>query len=208
MTCVAAANEFRPTVATVLSVPTVATDADLVDRVATGDTVALALLYDRYATLLLALANRILFDATDAEDVVQETMTQVWRTAHRYDRSRASVSTWLTLLLRSRAIDRVRTRRVGERKLEAVRDEKPRHQASPVGDDHVLGRERRARLRQELRNVPASQRQVIELAYFEGLSQSEIAERTGVPLGTVKTRTLAAMRRLREALAPEIEDLL
>lgn len=183
-------------------------DARLIERIADGDQAALAELYDRYARLLLGLARRVLRDDAEAEEIVQEALLQVWRQARRYDRRRSSVSTWLVLITRSRAIDRVRSRQVKQRTLEAVQQEKREAHTSPEGGDAVLHQQRRRRLRDALRELPAEQRQVLELAFFQGMTQSEIAGATDIPLGTVKTRTLLAMKKLRLALRDEIRDLL
>ena len=184
-----------------------AEDVALVRRVASRDQAALGELYDRYGGLLLGLATRVLGGPGEAEEVVQETFVQVWSQARSYDPNRSSVSTWLVLLGRSRAIDRLRSRRAGERAGEAFRLEAPTH-ASPSAPADVLFRERRQRVREELDALPGEQRQVLELAFYEGLTQTEIAERTGIPLGTVKTRTLLAMKKLRAALRAEIRELL
>jgi RNA polymerase sigma-70 factor (ECF subfamily) len=173
---------------------------------------ALAELYDRHAPALLALARRILgraADAADAEEVVQEVFLKVWNDAGRYDAGRSSVSTWLVLITRSRAIDRLRSRKVVERVHEAAHLEDPSaDHASSEGLESVFHRERRQRVKSELDKLPPEQKQVLEMAFYEGLSQTEIAERAGFPLGTVKTRTLLAMKKLRSALRSEIRELL
>lgn len=183
-------------------------DAGLVRRLADRRQEALAELFDRYGKLLLALTGRILGRAAEAEEVVQEAFLQAWNQAGSYNPERASVSTWLVLIARSRALDRLRSRKVSERTAESARAESPAGHTSPEGPAAVLFRERRLRVGQELERLPAEQRQVLELAFFEGLTQREIAERTGVPLGTVKTRTLLAMQKLRAALRSEIRELL
>jgi RNA polymerase sigma-70 factor (ECF subfamily) len=183
-------------------------DADLVARIADRDEAALAVLYDRFAGTLLAIGTRILGSAGEAEDVVQEVFLQVWRQAGRYDPARASVSGWLSLITRSRAIDRLRNRRVGERTATDAYAERPESDASPEGATNVLFAERRTRIAEALRDLPAEQREVIQLAFFEGLTQNEIAVRTATPLGTVKTRTLLALKKLRNALREELEGLL
>lgn len=183
-------------------------DAALVRRVADRRQEALAELYDRYSRLLLALTGRILGRVAEAEEVVQESFLQAWSQAGNYDPSRASVSTWLVLIARSRALDRLRSRRVSERTVESARAEAPPSHTSSEGPAAVLFRERRVRVGEELGKLPEEQRQVLDLAFFEGLTQREIAERTGIPLGTVKTRTLLAMQKLRTALRPEIRELL
>ena len=182
-------------------------DAALVARVAAGDQAGLAELYDRFSGMLLALIRRILGEG-EAEDVLQDTFVQVWNQAQRYDSKRSSVSTWLVLIARSRAIDRLRSRQVSDRAKDASERENPRTDESPKGVGTVLHRERAEKLSRELGNLPEEQRQVLELAFFRGLTQSEIAATTSIPLGTVKTRTLLAMKKLRKALEAEIDDLL
>ena len=183
-------------------------EAELVERMAEGDAEALGVLYDRYSGMLLALATRILRDPGAAEDILQEAFWQTWRQASRYDPSRSSVSTWLVLLTRSRAIDSLRSRQVKERTLAAVRDEGSPTHTSPAGMGDVLMQERRQRLREELERLPRAQREVLQLAFFGGLTQREIAEKTDTPLGTVKTRSLLGLKKLREALDDEMEELL
>jgi RNA polymerase sigma-70 factor, ECF subfamily len=168
---------------------------------------ALSALYDRHAPTLLALARRILGGSPDADDVLQEVFVHVWNQAARYDPARSSVSTWLVLITRSRAIDRLRNRKVVERTHEASQAEIAEH-ASPEGPESVFMRERRERVRREMENLPPEQRQVIEMAFYQGLTQSEIAAQADLPLGTVKTRTLLAMKKLRSALRAEIRQLL
>lgn len=185
-----------------------APDASLVRAVAAGDPDAIAELHDRYAPMLLGLARRVVHDRNDAEEVVQEAFVHVWNRAGSYDGSRSSVATWLVLITRSRAIDRVRSRNVVERTHTAVRDESRAEHASAEGTARVLHGERRRRVREELGSIPEEQRQVLELAFYQGLTQREISEKTGIPLGTVKTRTLLAMKKLRTALRDEIRELL
>ncbi|HTQ81320.1 MAG TPA: sigma-70 family RNA polymerase sigma factor [Thermoanaerobaculia bacterium] len=183
-------------------------DALLFRQLADRQPEALAELYDRYAPTLLALARRILSNHQDAEEVLQEVFLHVWNRAALYDPSRSSVATWLVLLTRSRAIDRLRNRKVVDRTHEAAYAEDADAYTSPEGDRNVFLQERRERVRQELTKLPAEQREVLDLAFYGGLSQSEIASRTDIPLGTVKTRTLLAMKKLRNALRAEIRELL
>ncbi len=185
-----------------------AEDAELVKAVSGDSAEALAELYDRFSGMLLGLAHRILGDGSDAEEVLQEAFLQVWNQAGRYDPRRSSVSTWLVLITRSRAIDRLRSRRVKDRTLLAVQQEKPADHTSPEGAGDVFRQERRQRLQEEMARLPPEQREVLEMAFFRGMTQSEIAARTGIPLGTVKTRSLLAMKKLRKALRDEIEELL
>lgn len=183
-------------------------DASLMARVATGDGDALSDLYDRYAGVLLAVIRRIVGAAGDAEEVLQEVFIQAWNQAERFDPTRSSVSNWLSLIARSRSIDRLRKVKVKDRTALAAFVENPRSDTSPEGVRNVLMWERRKRLRAVLAELPADQRLVIELAFFQGMTQSEISESEGVPLGTVKTRTLLAMKKLRVALRDDLEDLL
>jgi RNA polymerase sigma-70 factor (ECF subfamily) len=185
-----------------------ASDAVLLRQIVDRRPEALAALYDRHAATLLALARRILGGSADADDVLQEIFVHVWNHASRYDAARSSVSTWLVLITRSRAIDRLRNRKVVERAHEGSQAAQPAHHASPEGPEAVFLRERRDRVRREMDNLPPEQRQVIEMAFYEGLTQSEIAARADLPLGTVKTRTLLAMKKLRGALRAEIRQLL
>ena len=158
--------------------------------------------------MLHALSQRILGNSSDAEDVLQEAFLQVWNQAGRYDSERSSVSTWLVLITRSRSIDRLRSRQVQQRTVTAAKQENPTTHTSPKGVGNVLLQERRNRLQQEMKNLPDEQRQVLEMAFFKGMTQSEISNQTGIPLGTVKTRTLLAMKKLRKALSDEIQELL
>ena len=189
-------------------VPANRSDADLVALVERQDEAALARLYEKFSGVLLALISGILGRSGDAEEVLQEVFMQAWRQANRYDASRSSVSNWLSLIARSRAIDRLRSRNVMQRTATAAYAEKRDDNASPEGSRNVLYSERRTRIRASLAELPKEQAEVIELAFFKGMTQSEIADSTGIPLGTVKTRTLLAMKKLRVALQSELRDLL
>ena len=185
-----------------------ADDMALVRRLVDRHPEALGELYDRFAPLLLAITRRILGSAADAEEVLQEAFLQAWNQADRYDSSRSSVSTWLVLIARSRALDRLRQRQSRERTAAAAEAEPQAPDASARLDDNVLIRERRLRVRTALSGLPAEQKQVLELAFYEGLSQTEIAAKTATPLGTVKTRALLAMKKLRRDLRTEIRGLM
>lgn len=182
-------------------------DRELMRRVAAGDETALGELYDRFASVLNALAARVLGDRGDAEEVVQEVFVHAWRRADTYDPQRSAVSTWLVLVTRSRAIDRLRSRRVVDRTHDQVRRDSTEHE-SPRGVRAVHRTERRQRLHEALSGLPPEQRRVLELAYFGGMTQREIARSTDTPLGTVKTRTLLALRKLRDELRGELSELL
>jgi RNA polymerase sigma-70 factor (ECF subfamily) len=186
----------------------VSDDHELLRRMAERFPDALAELYDRYSPLVLALVRRVVGSSADAEEVLQEAFLQAWSQAGRYDSARSSVSTWLVLIARSRALDRLRQRQSRERTAAAAELEPVPPNASGRLDEHVLFRERRERVRSALEGLPAEQKEVLELAFYEGLSQSEIAERTATPLGTVKTRSLLAMKKLRRDLREEIRGLI
>lgn len=172
-------------------------DVAVIAQAARGEVQALATLYDRYAGLLLSMANRMLGDKTMAEDLVQDVFMEVWRRAHAFDSSRGSVRTWLLVRLRSRALDRLRSAR--HRREVTVDDVGPREPA-PAPEDPELSPDR-ALVRQAIASLPDDQRRVIELSYFQGLSSSEIAAQMGSPLGTVKSRTAAALSKLRAAMS-------
>ena len=181
-------------------------DDALVTRVAGGDEHALGGLYDRWSPLVFSVCVHILGDDDEAEEAVEETFWQAWRQAERYDVTRGAVATWLTTIARSRALDRLRASRrrqeetmshLSETKRAAV-DATTRRGDDPARSAEVA--ERRVLVRQALLALPLEQREVLELAYFRGLSQTEIAEHTGQPLGTVKTRVRLAMEKLRDRL--------
>jgi RNA polymerase sigma-70 factor, ECF subfamily len=180
-----------------------AEDRRVVARIAAGDHHALGELYDRHARLLYSLALRIVGERADAEDVLQDTFAQAWRQASRFEAGRGTVVGWLITVTRSRAIDRLRQRR--SQPAGADVDLASREVADPaLGIDlQLVTAEEADRVRRALAALPAEQRLPLELAYYEGLSQSEIAARLGAPLGTIKTRMRQTLRRLRDALAGE-----
>jgi RNA polymerase sigma factor (sigma-70 family) len=163
---------------------------------ARSDESALAELYDRYGRPAYGLALRVLRDATLAQDAVQDAFLTAWRTAASFDPGRGSASTWLLTLVHRRAVDVVR--REERRRADPIDD-------APVGsgegtDETAAVREQRRAVQAALAQLPPDQREALELAYYGGLSQSELAERLAVPLGTVKSRMFAALSRLRELL--------
>lgn len=179
-------------------------DADraLVARIEARDGDALGLLYDRYAARLMGLAQRIVGDTGEAEEVIQELFLWVWRSAASFDATRGTVIAWLLVATRSRAIDRVRARRpavrAGLRAVETVPD--------PAGPQDVEAdsatKQWESLCRSAISELPADQRRALELAYFDGLTHQEISEQTGTALGTVKTRIRLGLMKLRDRVRP------
>lgn len=166
-------------------------------QIAQGDEAALGQLYDRFGTTVYAVAFRITGQQVDAEEVTMEAFAQVWRDAVKFDPSRGSVPAWLCVIARTRALDLVRSHSRRQRLNESVARE-PMEESSAIPD--VLHDERRKAVNAALAELPDAQREAIELAYYQGLSQSEIAEQLQQPLGTIKTRMRAGMMKLREML--------
>ena len=177
--------------------------AALMSQVALGDERALAQLYDRTSRMVYGLCLRIVKDPSAAEDITLEAYLQVWRTAESYDPLRGTVSAWLLTVVRSRAIDWLRARKARRADMEQEFDEVfdiPDLRKTPEEASLDAGRCRI--VRNAMAELPDEQRRAIEMTYFSGLSHSEIALKTGLPLGTVKTRIRLGMMRLRELLAP------
>jgi len=173
-------------------------DAALVEQMTAGDESALAALYDRYSGVLYGLLLRILKDTHAAEEVLQDLFLQLWRTASRFDANRGSMTAWLMVIARNRAISRLRR---GHRPVVADDPEGFLLESAPDPanlEDEASRRQLAARLRAAMANLPGEQREALELAYFEGMTQTEIAERTGAPLGTVKSRVRAALQSLKQ----------
>lgn len=180
-------------------------DRRCLERVAARDPAALAELYDRYSDLLYSLAARIVGAGADAEEVLQDTWVQAWRNASTYDATRGAVGAWLVTIARSRALDRARSLGA-RRRAEGAAAVHAAHEPPPPAPDPVSDHARRT-LEEEVAaavtGLAPQQREVLELAYFEGLSQAEIAERLAAPLGTVKSWTRQALSRLRERVPVE-----
>lgn len=179
----------------------IAADLEALVRMTRGDESGVADLYDRHATAVYSLALRIVRRPEDAEDVTQQVFTQAWRTSARFDQSRGVVAAWLLMMARSRAIDCLRRRnpaRPGasdDERIAAIPD------PDPSVEYAVATREQVERVQQAIEALPVEQRLAVELAYYDGLTQSEIAARTSTPLGTVKTRVRSALQTLRTAVA-------
>jgi RNA polymerase sigma factor (sigma-70 family) len=174
-------------------------DEELLEAIAGGDDNALGALYDRFGRIAYRLAYRVLRDQALAEDAVQEAFLAVWRSADSYKRERAKPGTWILTLVHRRAVDLVR--REDRRRADSL-DEAPEAGTGAVADEVDL-RDRRATVQAALAQLPEDQRQALELAYYGGYSQSELAERLGVPLGTIKSRMFTGLSRLRELVPQE-----
>jgi RNA polymerase sigma-70 factor (ECF subfamily) len=179
--------------------PQTTPDAELIQRVADGDREGFAELYDRFAAILFGIVLRILRSRAEAEEVLQDTFLQIWQRAASFDERRGRVIPWLTLLARSRALDRLRNRNLQGRPAAEAADEPEPQSAGAV--DEVMAGEEGLLVRRALTAISEDQRTALTLAYFEGLTQSEIAARVAKPLGTVKTHTRLGLMKLRELLA-------
>lgn len=178
-------------------------DHELVQRVAEGDGDGFRELFRRHSSAALGLLVKILKRRDEAEEVLQEVFLEVWKGAGRYDGSRASVRGWILLRARSRAIDRVRSRRARAEREQGVHEAQVRRSGegvAPVGTSRLEREERSREIGSALDRLPEPQRQALELAYFEGLTQAQIAERVNAPLGTIKSRVLLGMKKLRQTL--------
>lgn len=182
------------------------TDEDLLRAIAAGDEESLAFLYDRYKTILFSIIFRILNNRAEAEDVLQDMFFQVWQKAGNFDESRGRGFTWLVTLARSRAIDRVRSLVSQQR----IADNSSVEVTGKIVDveDETVQKHQRAAVQTIMKELPEEQRKVLHLAYFEGMSQTEIADRLDEPLGTVKTRMRTGMTRLRDKFSDRLRALL
>ena len=174
----------------------------LIHQIAEQNQAALSQLYDLYARLVYAVVFKILGSVEEAEEVVLDVFAQVWRSAQRYDKKKGRVDSWLLMMARSRALDRLRSRqrqkKVVDASTQVVHTESGTSIAIP--EENLLIQERRDLVMAALTQIPVAQRQVIELAYYQGLTQKEIAVRIGVSLGTVKTRIRLGLNKLRGIL--------
>jgi RNA polymerase sigma-70 factor (ECF subfamily) len=177
-----------------------ASDAALIEQIAARDEAALAALYDRYAGLISSVLNRILRDRQASEEILQDVFYQLWRNASTFDASRGSLPAWLAVIARNRAISRLR------RHNPAAGEELEENTVvvSHNLENSVAQKELLSRIRVALATLPGEQRSCVELAYFQGMTHSEIARSTGDPLGTVKTRLRSAVETLRRNLQPGI----
>jgi RNA polymerase sigma-70 factor (ECF subfamily) len=167
-------------------------DEELVRGMVGGNQEALAVLYERYSDVMLGLAMRVVRNRREAEDLLHDVFLEAWRCAKDFDPARGRVRTWLAIRMRSRALDLQKSARVSRNAGDAGLEHVPAEEVHPSPD--------RAKVRAAIVELPKEQRHVVELAYFEGLSCSEIAERLSAPIGTVKSRLSAAMSKLRATL--------
>jgi RNA polymerase sigma-70 factor, ECF subfamily len=179
-----------------------AEDRELMTRVSTRDGSAFARLFEVHAPLTLGLLDRILGRRGEAEEVLQEVFLQVWMQADRYDGARSTPRGWILMLARSRALDRIR-RRDSVRRREEAAGEEASDAVSPVGTERLESLDRKRQVASALGLLSQDQRRCIELAFFEGLTHTQIAERLAAPLGTVKSRILLGMNKLRQALSAQ-----
>lgn len=178
----------------------------LLQQMARGDREAFGLFYDRYASLVFTFAMRLLRERSAAEDLLQEVFFQAWREAGSYNQDRGSPMAWIITMTRSRGIDKLRSTRRRERSFVAM--EYPAGQEyDGKAESGEIESEARLMVNSALAKIPEAQRKVLELAYFDGLTQSEIAARLAEPLGTVKTRIRAALARLQELLGAKSGEL-
>jgi RNA polymerase sigma-70 factor (ECF subfamily) len=177
-------------------------DAELIRRIRAGDRAAFLEFYDRASPLLLAVAARILNERREAEDVLQDVFAQIWHKSQGFDPELGSLTSWAVALTRNKSVDRIRASTRRRRLIEeiAVTAETVEQVPAAAASEQLHGEERAGHIRAALADLSPDQRQVIELAFFAGLSQSEIAERLAQPLGTIKARIRRGMLRLRDRL--------
>ncbi len=183
-------------------------DLELIQRILDRRQEALAELYDRYAPLLLAVTRRILPSPAEAEEALQETFFRVWNQADRYAAAASSVSTWLVLVARDRALEHLRQRQQRGRPAASPTAERGVETLPGVHIESAAVKERRARVQGALVGFPPEHREILEMAFFDGLSLGEIAERLRTPLSAVQARALRAMKQLRRDLRAEIRELM
>lgn len=174
-------------------------NTELLSRIAKGDQTAFAAFYDRFSHGLYSLVFKILKDPRETEDVLQEGFAQIWKKAGTYDGTRSSAFTWAVMIMRNKAIDHIRSRQRQSRMVEEAAHELS-HGGDVQEDEAVFHNEQRGIVRAALDKIPQEQRQAIDLAFFSGLTQMEIAEKLGEPLGTVKARIRRGLLKLRDYL--------
>jgi RNA polymerase sigma-70 factor (family 1) len=178
-------------------------EISVIARIASQDQAALSLLYDRYARVIYTIAYRIIGSAEESEEIVLDVFTQVWRIAKNYAPQKGRVDTWLFMITRSRALDRIRSRTRSSKVIAAAENAVLLNTHTDSPEEDAIVRERSAYVKTALEKLPSEQRLVLELAYYKGLSHTQIAIATGISLGTIKTRIRLGLKKLREALGDE-----
>lgn len=172
-------------------------DETLIRRIASQDQSALTALYDRYSQVIYALIYRMIGVAEEAEEIILDVFLQVWRTAHRYDPHKAQVNSWLFMIARSRALDRLRRQSRQERTVLMLQQTQMPLDLNSPPEAYIIRAENHQRLHHALAQLPQEQRQAVELAYYYGLSHTQIAVKLGVPPGTIKSRIRMGLQKLR-----------
>ena len=178
-------------------------EVNIVSRIAEQDQTALTLLYDRYARIIYAIAYRILKSAEESEEIVLDVFTQVWRSAKSYSSQKGRVDTWLFMITRSRSLDRLRSHARFHKVVTVAENELILKSLVDSPEEDALIQERISYVKSCLESLPQEQKLVLEMAYFGGLSHSQIAAETGISLGTVKTRIRLGLKKLRDAIGEE-----
>jgi RNA polymerase sigma-70 factor (ECF subfamily) len=180
-------------------------DLDLLERISTRDREALAEMYDRYGRRVFALAARILNDPDSSEEVTQDVFLSVWRRGNSYSAHKGKFTTWLFSIAHNRTIDELRKRRRDRNRQNDDIDDHLNIESTEISPlEAAVAQSEYAKVREAMVVLPVEQREVVELSYYKGLTQAEIAEKTGQPLGTVKTRMRLALKKLRNSLSSEI----
>ncbi len=181
------------------------TDLELLEQISNQDRDALESLYERYGRRVFSLAVRILSDSVSAEEVTQDVFMSVWRRGATYVSKKGKFTTWLFSIAHNRTIDELRKRRRDRSRTNDDIDDHLNLESSDVSPaDATVAQSEYAKIRAAMENLPDEQKNVVELSYFKGLTQTEIADKTGQPLGTVKTRMRLALKKLRKALSAEL----
>jgi RNA polymerase sigma-70 factor, ECF subfamily len=184
-------------------IPTDTTDAELIRLLRGGEQQALGILYDRYGGLVYTVAFRILNQADEAEDLAQDVFLTFWK-QERFDPSRAALSTYLGVMTRSRALNKLQSRSSRQRMSDRLQQNTPVEFSAPTPLEQASSAEQQETVRQALTQLSDNQRKVLELNYYKGLSQSEVAQQLGLPLGTVKTHARQGLLKLRQILGDAV----
>ncbi|MBI4467835.1 MAG: sigma-70 family RNA polymerase sigma factor [Acidobacteria bacterium] len=179
---------------------------EMLARTASGEQAALAEIYDATSRVIFGLLVRMLRDRPSAEETLLDVYMQIWKQASAFDPARGAPLAWIMVIARTRAIDRLRSRKVERERIEPLESVDEANAPGPDPEESAVLSERRRRIRHALEALTPEQREVIELAYFSGMSHGEIAERLAQPLGTVKTRIRLGMMRLRSLLGHQVDS--